>query len=74
MAAAFGAPVIWILLIAGVTAPAYLMLTALGFPELTGIEALKTWQASATAAVPGWLSALGFTLYVRLASAILTKL
>ena len=70
--AAYAAPAIWLLLVVLAATPVYLLLTALGLPELTGLDAFETWQKRAVAIVPAWLSALVLMFYVRIIGAVLT--
>jgi hypothetical protein len=68
------APLIWLGLVACAAIPAYLLLTALSFPELTGLTWFETWQVMAVRSVPAWLSAVGLFGWVQFVAMILTKL
>jgi hypothetical protein len=74
VAAAHSAPVIWLLGLVAALLPGYLVLTALGFPELTGLCHFERWRAASMQLVPAWLSALSLMAYVAVLRAVLTRL
>jgi hypothetical protein len=74
VAAGYAAPLIWLFMIATALVPGYLALTALGFPELTGVSHLKWWQSTAAGLFPGWLLAVILMIYWAVLRTVLTKL
>jgi alpha-beta hydrolase superfamily lysophospholipase len=74
VAAAHGAVLFWLLIAMFVATPLYLILLALGFPEVTGGEAFQAWQVRAAATLPPWLSAAALMGWTRLVATILTRL
>jgi hypothetical protein len=74
VAAAHGAFLIWLLLAAAAALPLYLLLTALGFPEVTGLPWLHAWQVVAVRSIPAWLAAAVLMVWLRFLAAVLTRL
>jgi hypothetical protein len=73
-AAGYVTPVIWVLLATIAATPFYLLLTALGFPEVTGFRWAQAWQRDVATHVPAWLWAGALIGWMRTLGLVLTRL
>lgn len=70
---AWAAPFVWLLLIAIVLAPTYLLLLGLGVPNVGGGVLFERWQDVAVRQ-PAWMWAAALFAWARLVSAVLVRL
>lgn len=67
-------PVIWLLLATIAAFPLYLLLTALGFPEVSGVRWMQAWRIDVAAQLPAWFWAAALIGWMRTLGLVLTRL
>ncbi len=72
-AAGYGTPLIWLLLATMALAPLYLILTALGLTEVTGVGWVRAWQKNVATQWPAWLWAGLLISWMQVLRLVLTR-
>jgi hypothetical protein len=74
VAAGYLTPILWTALVILAASPFYLFLTALDFPEVTGLLSMQAWQTRVATRVPAWVWAFGLIAWMRTLTFLLTRL
>jgi len=74
VAAGYVTPVIWVFLTTIAICPFYLLLTALGVPEVTGLRWVQAWHSNVARQVPAWVLTGALIAWTQALKIVLTRL